>query len=102
MAMQEPSTSSGLITVSTTVIVGAPALLSSLILNPAAADCSVIIYDNATAASGTVLAKLLAVAATTSGSVSVSFNSPIYSTRGLTMIVAGTGATATCSFTKAY
>lgn len=100
MAIAEPTTSSGLITVSTTVIHGSPALLSSLILNPGSAASSVIIYDNATAASGTVLAELLGVA--NGSSVSMGWNAPVYSTRGLTMIVAGTGATATCSFTKAY
>lgn len=98
MAMTEPSTSSGLLTVATTAVCVAPCVLTSIILNPAAAASSVVIYDNASAASGTVLGELLAVA--NGASVSQAFNSPILATKGLTVVVAGSGATATVSFAR--
>lgn len=98
MAMTEPSTSSGLLTVATTVVCAAPCVLTSLILNPAAAASSVVVYDNASAASGTVLAELLAVA--NGASVPHGFNSGIMATKGITVVVTGTAATATVSFAR--
>ena len=90
--MTEPSTSSGELAVGTNVVVAVPALLTALILSPAAAACSVKVYDNASAASGTVIAELLAVA--NGASVSLQFNSPVNAIRGLVAVVAGTGGIA--------
>lgn len=100
MAMQEPCTSSGSLAVGTTAVIAAPALLQSVILNPGSATSTVTVYDNASAASGTVLVSLTAPASVSS--VPVSFNSPIYSTKGLTVVVAGTAATAVIAYTKSY
>jgi hypothetical protein len=100
MAMQEPCTSSGSLAVGTTAVLAKPGLLHSVILNPGSAASTITVYDNASAASGTVLASLVAAASTSS--VSVSFNSPIYSVNGLTVVVAGTAATGIVGYTKSY
>ncbi len=96
--MSEPCTSSGELAVGTTAVCGVPALLTSLSLAPAAADCSIKVYDNASAASGTILTEITLKANT--GSVQYTFESPIYSTRGLTAVVAGTGAIAHVMFQR--
>lgn len=61
----EPSTSSDLQTADV-AIYARPCALTGIQVNPAAADATLIIYDNASAASGVVLAKVL-VKASTSG-----------------------------------
>lgn len=98
MSILEPSTTSGLITVSTTVIISKPALLTSLILNPGSAASSVVCYDNATAGSGTVLAELEGVA----NGASITFTpiSAIQASAGITIVVAGTSATATLAYQR--
>lgn len=87
----EPGTSKAL-AVGTTAVIAHAALMTQIILTPAAADCSIIVYDHPSAASGNVLATLKAPAS--AASVSVSFNTPVWAGAGLTAVVAGTGALA--------
>jgi hypothetical protein len=96
----EPSTSSGELAAGTTVVYANPALLASLILNPGSATSSVKVYDNSSAASGTIIAEL--VGAANGASIPLSFDSPIRSLRGLTVVVAGTGATALITFLPTF
>ncbi len=84
------STSSGLQTANVLVTAN-PAKLTSVVLNPAAAASTLIVYDNNTAAaSGTVLAKVVVPAS--AASVSVVFDSPVVANRGLYCVVTGTAA----------
>lgn len=53
---------------------------------------SVIIYDNATAASGVILAKVLLPASSTVLNYYVTFNHPITANKGIFADVTGTGA----------
>jgi len=94
----EPSTTSDSLTVATTSVIAAPALLHSLTLNPGSAASSVILYDNASAGSGTVLAQLLGVA--NGASITICFPSPVCANKGITATVAGTAATANFTYTK--
>lgn len=98
MALSEPCTPSGDLAVSTATLVTAlPSRLAYLSLTPAAADSTVIVYDNNTAAaSGTVLARLLVKASTASVTVPISI--PIIAQKGLVVAVAGTGAVANLGF----
>lgn len=98
MPMSEPSNSSGDLAVGTTAVCGVPGFVTSVTLSPAAADCSVLIYDNKSAASGTVVARLLLKANT--GSQQLSYESPIVCNAGITAVVAGTGAVATITFQR--
>lgn len=59
--MSVPATTSGVISADG-VVTDRPARIMSVTLIPAAAASSIILYDNASAASGTVLAQLSAVA----------------------------------------
>lgn len=91
MSVVRPATSSGRKTADS-VICSRPALLKSLILEGDGTNaCSVVLYDNASAASGTVLAKLLIQA---SGPQVVSFDSAggIEANNGIYADVTGTGA----------
>lgn len=90
--MKTPTTSSGSQAVGTNVITARPAILKSVILNPSAAAASVIIYDNATAASGTVLVSILAVLS--GSSTTWQCDDGVVANNGLVAVVAGTGATA--------
>lgn len=86
-----PATSSGRLTADT-AIRARPALLKSVILEGDGTNaCSVTIYDNATAASGLVVAKVLLPA---SGAMFVEFESAhgIECNNGIFADVAGTGA----------
>lgn len=96
----EPSISSGAITVVTSLnVTSSPGLLHSVILHPGSAASSIIVYDQSgTAASGTVLCKLLGVA--NGASVVAIFPAPIYTTRGIAVAVAGTAAEAVVTYTK--
>lgn len=96
--MSQPVTSSGSLAVGTNIVINQPALLHSIILNPGSAASSVTVYENASAASGLVLGAL--VGATSGSSVEVAFNAPIYSRYGLTVVVAGTAATAIISYKR--
>jgi hypothetical protein len=91
MSVVRPATSSGRKTADA-AICARPALLKSIILEGDGTNaCNVIIYDNASAASGNVLAKLLIQA---SGPQVVSFDSAggIEANNGLYADVTGTGA----------
>lgn len=86
-----PATSSGRKTADA-AIAARPCLLKSAILEGDGTNaCTVILYDNASAASGTVLAKLLLQA---SGPMYVDFNSNdgILASNGIYADVTGTGA----------
>lgn len=92
-----PSTASALITVQTLTVCAGPALLCNLMLHPGTTASTLTIYDNASAASGTVLAQLQAVAS--GNSIVFPFDdSPPQSKNGLTCVVTGTGATAQIYF----
>lgn len=93
----EPATSSGSLAVGTNTVSTKPGLLCNLVLNPGSAASSITVYDNATAASGTVLCSLLATA--NGQSVTASIAAPIVVNNGITVVVAGTAATATLSYT---
>jgi hypothetical protein len=96
--INEPSSVSGSLTVATTVVSSKAALLTGVMLNPAAAASTVTLFDNGSAGSGTMLALLTAVANGTS--VSVTFNSAIFCANGITAVVTGTGATAQVYYVK--
>jgi hypothetical protein len=89
--MSRPATSSGRKTADA-AISARPALLKGVTLEGDGTNaCSVIIYDNASAASGTVLAKVLLPA---SGDMYVSWSESdgVEAINGLYADVAGTGA----------
>lgn len=89
--MSIPATSSGRKTADA-AIVARPALLKSVILEGDGTNaCNVILYDNASAASGTVLAKVLLQA---SGPQTVLFDSSdgVEASNGIYADVTGTGA----------
>lgn len=88
----ETAKSSGDLAVGTTAVVARPAELTGILLTPAAADCSVVVYDNKSAASGTVIARVTALANTATASAFI--NIPVEALNGLTVVVAGAGATA--------
>lgn len=96
--LRNPATSSGQLAVGTTAVCAAPASLQSIILSPAAAASTVTVYDNASAASGTILAVLTCPASV--ASVICNFTVPVYCKLGITAVVAGTGATAYITFYK--
>lgn len=96
--MYNPSTSSGSLAVGTTSISTLPGLVCNVILNPGSAASTVTVYDNPSAASGTVLWS--AVAAANTNSVSANLSSPIVANKGITVVVAGTAATAVVTFTQ--
>jgi hypothetical protein len=85
--------SSGLLTADGAVRVGKGFLLGFTVNNDAGGvnDATGILYDNASAASGTVLAKLVA-AATEVSSVSITFPNPIQCENGIFLDITGTGA----------
>lgn len=61
------------------------------LISDASNACSVIIYDNKSAASGTVLAKLSIPASTTAPQF-ITFNNPVSANNGIYADVSGTGA----------
>lgn len=97
---QTAATSSGLLAVGTTTVAAHPAVLCSLTLNPAAAACSVTVYDNASAASGTIILELVAPASV--ASTSIALTHPINTLNGLTVVVAGAAATATLAYQRTF
>lgn len=88
----ETSKSSGLLAVGTTTVQAQQCKLSALTLIPAAADCSVIVYDNKSAASGTVVLEVLGKANAASSSINMVL--PVECLNGATVVVAGAGAQA--------
>ena len=84
------SRSSGLLSAGTTVLSAGPNTLSGLIaisdtVNPA----TVTVFDNASAASGTILARLTATVNT--GANSLALVTPIRAENGITVQITGTG-----------
>ncbi len=75
------------------VVVDRPTLLCGIAINAAAANVTAILYDNASAASGTVLAKLQ-VDSTTVKSKQVWFDRPVKAFNGIYLDISGTGAEA--------
>lgn len=88
-------TSSGLKTADA-VIANRPARLHSIALNPAAAASTIIVYDNASAATGTVLLKLVAPAS--GASVVWENDVGIEASRGLYMAITGAAADAVVGY----
>lgn len=90
------------LTVATTVVCAAPALLHSIILNPAAVSGTITVYDNATAGSGTQLALVqgIGLATTVGSSVIFTPTAPIFCGKGITVVVTGLGATAQVYFQR--
>lgn len=100
MAFTEPCTPSVLLTVQTVVVCASEAMLCNLMLHPGSAASTLTVYDNATAASGTVLAVLQGVA--NGATVTFPFDgSPVACQKGITAIVTGSGAQAQVYFQKA-
>lgn len=90
MAMQEPCVPSALMTVQTVIVCSVPALLTNIMLHPGSAASTITVYDNASAASGTVLALLQGPAS--GATVIFPFDTPVYCKNGITCVTAGTGA----------
>lgn len=83
--------SSGLLGAGTTVVVSRKSILSGLtVISDGTNTATVTVYDNASAASGTVLAK--ALANTTLPTVHVDGTSRVRADNGITVVVSGTGA----------
>ena len=82
--------SSGLLSAGTTTVSNTANTLSGVIvLSDTVNTATITVYDNASAASGTVLAKLTATVNT--GANSLALVTPIRAENGLTVVVAGTG-----------
>ena len=88
--MSCPSTSSGLKS-SSTAIHARSAVLTSLICEGDGTNvATIIVYDNASAASGTIVAKAIVPAG--ARTVHLTFDAPIVASNGLYLSVSGTGA----------
>lgn len=96
--MSNPSAiSSGSLAVGTTVVSSRKTLLNSVsVVGGGVAAGSVVVYDNASAASGTILASLQTDAIGRTSSIV--FVYPVRADNGLTVVVAGAGATAVVTF----
>lgn len=97
MSHQNEVTSSDLLTADTAVC-ATSGLLYGVTLIPAAAASTVVIYDNPSAASGKVMAKVQAVA--NGESVYIGFNSPVGANTGIYADVAGASAAFIVHFAK--
>lgn len=84
-----PCTSSGLKT-SSAAIYARPALVHGVTLLQASAACTLIIYDNATTNSGTVIEQVNNN--TNTSTVSVKLNNPVECSNGIYAAVTGSGA----------
>lgn len=93
-----PSTASPVFTTTTAVVVYAkPALLTNLMLHPGSAAATITVYDNATAASGTILAILQGVA--NGASITFPFDgSPPRANNGITVALTGAASQAQVYF----
>lgn len=100
MGYSTPATSSGELAAGTTTVLAAPGVLTGIALHPGSATSSIKVYDNKSAASGTVLFELVAPANT--ATILEAFNHPINALNGLTVVVAGTAATAHILYQKTY
>ena len=74
-------------TTATGVTLAGPAYVSGFVLTGGSDAASAVIYDHATAASGTIVATIKVAAASTN---SILFNSPMYVRNGLYMTITGT------------
>jgi hypothetical protein len=96
MARNEPS-DAVVMTVQQLVVSDRPCIISGVVLSPAAASCSVILYDNATASTSVKL--VVTGAAADSSSVYHSDGGIVFS-NGCVAVCAGTGAQATIIYAK--
>lgn len=88
-----PATTSGdLAVAAATVVTARPARVMMVVLTPAAALSTAVVFDNASAASGTVIARLQAAAS--AGSIVWTIPTGVVANQGLTVAVTGTGAIA--------
>lgn len=97
--MSNPSTSSGLLS-SDSVVSNMPGRLHCVtVLTDGANAATVVVYDNASAASGTVLAKII-VAAADRSAVFSPHDEGIVVNNGIYLDITGTGAEAIVHFNK--
>lgn len=95
--MQTPGTSSGdLAVTAATTVTARPARVMSVTLTPAAALSTMIVYDNASAASGTVLVRLQAAASGASVVWQPTYGSA--ANAGITVAITGSGAIGTVHY----
>ena len=84
------SRSSGLLSAgTTTVAVGANTLSGVIVISDSVNPATITVFDNASAASGTILARLTAT--TNTGANSLALVTPIRAEAGLTVQITGTG-----------
>lgn len=88
--MSCPSTSSGLKAASTAIHPRSAVLTSLICEGDGINVATIIIYDNASAASGTVVAKAIVPAG--SRTVHLTFDAPIVASNGLYLSLSGAGA----------
>lgn len=86
----EQITTSGLQTADGGGAITQPCYLHAVTIVPAAAASSIVLYDNATAASGTVLAKVQGVA--NGETVTQMFDNPVFCSNGIYGDVTGASA----------
>lgn len=96
--IMEPAISSGELAVGTTTVLAGTGMLYDLVLIPGSAVSTVKVYDNASAASGTIIAELNSPAS--GASVIRPASVPIQAINGLTVVVAGTGAIALITYQR--
>ena len=94
----EIATSSGLLSSSSAVSANPAELHSFMVTAPTAGSGSITIYDNPSAASGTVLA-VMTVEAGSPGAC-CSFDHPIAANTGIYAAIAGTGVTAVVTYSR--
>lgn len=95
MSMETCESSGSIAVTAGTAVRTRPCKLHGSVLIPAAADSTITIYDNASAASGTILLKVSTIATLAGGSTaSPQLPAPIEAKNGLFVVVTGTGATA--------
>lgn len=93
MSMQhQPVTSSDRKTADAAITAIGGYLHGIMLENDGTNACNVIIYDNATAASGLILAKVALPASSTILTQYVTFNNPVSANKGIFVDVTGTGA----------
>lgn len=88
--MSCPSTSSGLKAASAVIHARSAVVTSVIAEGDGTNAATVIVYDNASAASGTVLAK--AIVPSGVRTIQLAFDSPIVASNGIYLSLAGTGA----------
>jgi hypothetical protein len=96
----EPAQSSGLKSADTAIHSGPCIYLGAKALGDGTNAATVIIYDNASAASGTVVGKSVVDAGLTEGSDLVCPEGGVYCQNGLYLDIGGTGAEAIVYFRK--